>query len=75
VIIIRGGLCSSPRDRSNTFSARTFLALSAISGHRTPKHVHTASTRWRAASLIAALTSALRWRFRHGPKNANCRVQ
>ena len=29
---------------------------------RSPKHVHTASTRWHAAILIAALSSALNWR-------------
>jgi len=64
VIIILGGFRSSPRDRSNTFSARAFLACGVRSGHRIPKHAHTASTRWRAASLIAALTSALSLRFR-----------
>jgi len=57
VIITRGGFCSSPRDKSNTFLASSFLASSTISGHSTSKHVQTASTRWRAASLIAGLTS------------------
>ena len=63
VIIIRGGFCSSPRDKSNTFSASSFLAFSSRSGHKTSRHVQTASTRWRAASLIAAFRSALSGNF------------
>jgi hypothetical protein len=63
VIMILGAFRSSSWVKFNAFLAITFLAFSARSGHKISKHVQTASTRWRAASLIAALFSALRWRF------------